>query len=80
MAEGSLIDDAKTIGFHRKLTLYSSGGPFIDAYVLSIIGVALTQAEAPLGLGSVLARSLDLRLGPRRGGGLSGGLRDARLG
>jgi MFS transporter, putative metabolite transport protein len=53
MATGSLIDDAKTIGFHRKLTLYSSGGPFIDAYVLSIIGVALTQAEAPLGLGSV---------------------------
>jgi hypothetical protein len=53
MAEGSLIDDAKTIGFHRTLTLYSSGGPFIDAYVLSIIGVALTQAEAPLGLGSV---------------------------
>jgi hypothetical protein len=36
MAEGSLIGDAKTIGFHRKLTLYSSGGPFIDAYVLSI--------------------------------------------
>jgi MFS transporter, putative metabolite transport protein len=53
MATGSLIDDAKTIGFHRKLTLYSSGGPFIDAYVLSIIGVALTQADAPLGLGSV---------------------------
>ncbi len=23
MATGSLIDDAKTIGFHRKLTLYS---------------------------------------------------------
>ena len=53
MATGSLIDDAKTIGFHRKLTLYSSGGPFIDAYVLSIIGVALTQAEPALGLGSV---------------------------
>jgi MFS transporter, putative metabolite transport protein len=43
LATGSLIDDAKTIGFHRKLTLYSSGAPFIDAYVLSIIGVALTR-------------------------------------
>ena len=46
MASSSLIDDARTTGFHRKLTLYSSGGPFIDAYVLSIIGVALVQAEA----------------------------------
>ncbi len=53
MASSSLIDDARTSGFHRKLTLYSSGGPFIDAYVLSIIGVALVQAEGALGLGSV---------------------------
>jgi MFS transporter, putative metabolite transport protein len=53
MASASLIDDARTTGFHRKLTLYSSGGPFIDAYVLSIIGVALVQAEDALGLGSV---------------------------
>jgi putative MFS transporter len=49
----SLIDDARTTGFHRKLTLYSSGGPFIDAYVLSIIGVALVQAEGALSLSSV---------------------------
>ena len=32
MARPSLIDDAKQTGFHRRLTLYSSGGPFIDAY------------------------------------------------
>ena len=53
MAPASLIDDAKPSGFHRKLTLYSSGGPFIDAYVLSIIGVALVQAEDALSLSSV---------------------------
>jgi MFS transporter, putative metabolite transport protein len=53
MAATSVIDRARTTGFHRKLTLYSSGGPFIDAYVLSIIGVALVQAEGDLGLGSV---------------------------
>jgi MFS transporter, putative metabolite transport protein len=53
MASASLIDDARTSGFHRKLTLYSSGGPFIDAYVLSIIGVALSQADDALSLSSV---------------------------
>ncbi len=53
MARPSLIDDAKQTGFHRRLTLYSSGGPFIDAYVLSIIGVALVQAEDALSLSSV---------------------------
>jgi MFS transporter, putative metabolite transport protein len=53
MARASLIDDAKQTGFHRRLTLYSSGGPFIDAYVLSIIGVALVQAEDALSLSSV---------------------------
>jgi putative MFS transporter len=53
MASASVIDEARTTGFHRKLTLYSAGGPFIDAYVLSIIGVALVQAEDPLALGSV---------------------------
>ncbi len=53
MSATSLIDDTRASGFHRKLTLYSSGGPFIDAYVLSIIGVALFQAEDALGLSSV---------------------------
>ncbi|MFE5708953.1 MFS transporter [Rhodococcus koreensis] len=29
--------------FHKKLAVYSSGGPFLDGYVLSIIGLALVQ-------------------------------------
>lgn len=29
--------------FLRKITFFSSGGSFLDGYVLAIIGVALTQ-------------------------------------
>jgi putative MFS transporter len=35
------LDDAPLSRFHKKLALYASGGPFLDGYVLSIIGVAL---------------------------------------
>lgn len=37
------LDDAPLSKFHKKLALYASGGPFLDGYVLSIIGVALIQ-------------------------------------
>jgi MFS transporter, putative metabolite transport protein len=37
------LDDAPLTAFHKKLALYSSGGPFLDGYILSIIGVALVQ-------------------------------------
>ena len=37
-AAGHLIDDAPLTGFHKKLTLYSSGGPFIDGFAIAIIG------------------------------------------
>lgn len=43
MTASSVLDDAPLSGFHKKLALYSSGGPFLDGYVLSIIGVALVQ-------------------------------------
>lgn len=33
-----LIDDAPLTAFHKKLTVYSSGGPFIDGYAIAIIG------------------------------------------
>lgn len=33
-----LIDDAPLTAFHKKLTLYSSGGPFIDGFAIAIIG------------------------------------------
>lgn len=37
------IDDVAMTPFLRKVTFFSSGGSFLDGYVLSLIGVALTQ-------------------------------------
>jgi MFS transporter, putative metabolite transport protein len=45
------LDDAPLSAFHKRLALYSSGGPFLDGYILSIIGVALVQITPQLHLG-----------------------------
>ncbi len=37
-SSSNLIDDAPLTSFHKRLTLYSSGGPFIDGYAIAIIG------------------------------------------
>ncbi|WP_458317402.1 MFS transporter [Mycolicibacterium brisbanense] len=37
-SSSGLIDDAPLTAFHKKLTVYSSGGPFIDGYAIAIIG------------------------------------------
>lgn len=37
----AVMDEAPTSRFHRKLLIACCGGPFLDGYVLSIIGVAL---------------------------------------
>lgn len=37
------MDDVQMTPFLRKISLFSSGGSFLDGYVLSLIGVALTQ-------------------------------------
>jgi MFS transporter, putative metabolite transport protein len=37
------LDDSPLTAFHKKLALLASGGPFLDGYVLSVIGVALVQ-------------------------------------
>lgn len=37
------IDDVAMTPFLRKIAVFSSGGSFLDGYVLSLIGVALTQ-------------------------------------
>ncbi|MFC5218196.1 MFS transporter [Streptomyces coerulescens] len=47
---GNRLDDAPLSRFHKKLALYSSGGPFLDGYVLSIIGVAMVQISPQLNL------------------------------
>ena len=46
------LEDMELNSFHKKLTIYSSGGPFLDGYVLSIIGIALVQATPALSLSS----------------------------
>jgi len=45
-----LIDDAGMNRFLRKIIFFSSGGSFLDGYVLSLIGVALVQLTPALGL------------------------------
>lgn len=46
----SIIDRQPYGRFHRKLFLLSSGGPFLDGYILCIIGVAMVGAVDELGL------------------------------
>lgn len=50
---GHLIDDGPLTRYHRRLIAACSGGPFLDGYLLSIVGVALAGATAELGLNSV---------------------------
>ena len=46
----SAVEDSPLTPFLKRLTVYASGGPFLDGYVLVIIGVALIQLEPQLGL------------------------------
>ncbi|HEV7812153.1 MAG TPA: MFS transporter [Leifsonia sp.] len=41
MSAFDIIDDAPTSRFHRKLLIACCGGPFLDGYILSLIGIAL---------------------------------------
>ncbi|MFG2790101.1 MFS transporter [Streptomyces sp. NPDC048419] len=44
------VDEAPLNKFHRKLTWACAGGPFLDGYLLSIIGVALVGMSGELNL------------------------------
>ena len=44
------IDDAPFGPFHRRLAIYSCGGPFCDGYILGIIAIAMTPLSRDLGL------------------------------
>lgn len=46
----SVIDNEPYGRFHRKLFVLSSGGPFLDGFILSGIGVAITGASHDLSL------------------------------
>lgn len=57
------LEDAPLNSFHKRLTVYSSAAPFLDGYVLSIIGVVMLQMSNALELsnfqqGLVAASSL----------------------
>ncbi len=44
------FDDLKFSSIHRRILLWGSGGPFLDGYVLVMIGVALVVTTAALKL------------------------------
>jgi MFS transporter, putative metabolite transport protein len=46
----NIVDDAEFSAFHARLTVYTSGGPFLDGYILSVIGIALIQITPQLHL------------------------------
>lgn len=50
---GNYVDNARHTRFHTRLTLQCSGGPFLDGYVLSIIGVAMAGVTTSLRLSDV---------------------------
>lgn len=49
------IDDAPLNGFHVRVAAYTTGGFFIDGYILGMIGIALVQIGPQFGLGSVMS-------------------------
>ncbi|MDR0626667.1 MAG: MFS transporter, partial [Bifidobacteriaceae bacterium] len=49
-SQANLIDDVAMTPFIKKVVFFSSGGSFLDGYVLSIIGVALIQLTDALSL------------------------------
>lgn len=72
------IEDVPLNNFHRVLTARSGGGSFVDGYVLSIIGIAMTQLSSSLGLtafwqGMIAASAL---IGVFFGGFIGGWLTD----
>ncbi|AGB82320.1 arabinose efflux permease family protein [Serratia sp. FGI94] len=75
------VEDVPLNRFHRLLTVRSGGGSYVDGYVLSIIGIAMTQVSPALGLsalweGLIAASAL---IGIFFGGFIGGALTD-RLG
>ncbi len=75
------IEDVPLNRFHKLLTVRSAGGSFVDGYVLSIIGIAMSAVSPALGLTSfwegLIAASALIGI---FFGGFIGGLLTDRLG
>lgn len=74
----NVIDDAPLTSFHKKLTLYSSGGPFIDGFAIAVIGFTWTSMSQQMNVttadkGLIAAAIL---VGIFVGGGLFGWVTD----
>ncbi|HGN1706082.1 TPA: MFS transporter [Providencia rettgeri] len=52
MMKPKSFDDIQFSSVHRRIMLWGSGGPFLDGYVLVLIGVALEQLTPVLSLSS----------------------------
>ncbi|WP_413098289.1 MFS transporter [Streptomyces sp. Inha503] len=77
----NVIDDAPMSSFHWRVSLLSAGGPFLDGWVLSIIGIVLIQAEPALDMSSLdVALTGSMALAGMLVGGFFGGYLCDRLG
>lgn len=72
------LDDAPLSGFHKRLAVYAAGGPFLDGYILSSIGIALVAAGPQLNLSPVTEGLIGAGalIGMLFGGAISGFLTD----
>lgn len=52
-ARSMTIDEAPLNGFHLRVAAYTTGGYFVDGYILGMIGIALALLGPQLGLGAV---------------------------
>lgn len=53
MAQTMTIDEAPLNSFHLRVVAYTTGGYFVDGYILGMIGIALALLAPQLGLGAV---------------------------
>lgn len=47
---GSTLEDVEFNPFLKKLIIFASGGPFLDGYIMVIVGLALIQLGPQLNL------------------------------
>lgn len=51
---GQAVDDVPLKPFHLRLAIGAAGGPFLDGYVLAILGVAMVQITPEFGLSATM--------------------------